>query len=276
MKRVLILFCIFLFIFSSLLTGCAKSIDNVKLDTESSMLKYCKKTFGDCEIINYFTSGSHMITYNIRDKEKDFTYQVTSYATEVGLDVALYYTKARTSDFNDRYYDAFIEEYKDNITEIESKYNTTVNYDDTYLAMDLYGQDIDSLKNVAKRLIEFKKIFDTRNILKDFKVYLYICEEYVGYIDETLEYFSIEQIKINDLLNRAAHEMKVSVDELTYIRSETIDCKLIIGYNETIDKEEKTETIIYYFNYNNEEYYVADLLYYNEQGSHPFGNYPHN
>ena len=270
------LFALILALSFLMLTGCARAPEDVKLDTKWQIKHYCQKNFGNCEIISSIKEDNKIV-YEIKDKEKGFTYKVTSYATSV--EYFDYWTKERLSNFYSCYYETFLDEYKDKILELESTYNIIFNYDNMFLiGTRIEGQTEDELQKAAQKIIEFEKAFDTRDLWGDFTVSMYVDENRVGYVKESRGYISEEQDKIEDLLNRVSREMKVSVDKLTFIRSEISLCESLEGYDSLRYKnyeDEKIEALVCYFEYNNEEYFVADLFYYDGRGSHAFGNYPH-
>ena len=165
-----IFFTFLCFVLCLVLSSCSLSKNHVKLASERKLLSWCKYSFGDCEMLD-FTKEEYKHVGVLRDKEKDFTYTVSSYVTSVGMDGSTFwYEESRSSDFADVYLDVFQQNCKDRIFQIESKYSSKIDFDCYVDFCKIYASSEDDAINTA---------FDFMKIMNDYDLPGYDPEQLV-------------------------------------------------------------------------------------------------
>ena len=276
MRYIKIFVAILLIISVFLLTGCASSMEAVRLTNKSNILTYAKHTYGPAEHVLQ-TKGENSITHQLKDKEYGFTYTIKSYAEAVGMDGSiLWYSENKSSDFENKYQEYMLDSLKDYIDKKCEEIDLIFlkgDYPNIFFAQfqttkqtDL-SNAIDFIKELGQKLCEI----DTRNYWKDTQVTLLGESKYdkIGafFFDEKI-YKSADEESVDYYMQRATQIMNIKEQEYLY--------KKVIIVDEVPGLHKETTVHVagtdmkniecYYFLYQNKEYFIASINVYEKNG----------
>ena len=258
----------------SMLAGCSRSPEGVRLASDRKMVKRCTEAYGACEMTGV-SSGEHEKIYTMLDKDKSFSYSARTYARTIWLDTVLGYTEDWSSDFSERYLNEFLDAHNNAISEIETEYAISFDFDCYVWLCEARGEDLDWALGACEKLDGVLSGWDDRGHWNEFEIRILIGGAdngiwrhgtgYMAPLDTLAEWFMIV----------AASEIIGTVDDLEFIRLETVVCADLDGYAEIqddlmnilgSDNRTKIETDIAWFRYKNSIYWIADLCYQDEAG----------
>lgn len=269
---------LFVLYLTLLLSGC-----NAKIATKSQLLDYANETYGKAKYLDYYEDDgkSYLI---LKDAEYGFEYSVWSYVKDFSVDGSKFGEyENKESDFLENYENFIREEYADEFTDLENKHQSKTQWNEFYSPKNNYEASIISLyisteenaEVIAKEFYDIIDKIDTRKFFSKGSIGVLFDDEYIGeysFLDD--RYKTKDEVNIIWAMENAIHIMNIymdikidSVNELTYLHMETMDIKDIPGYDinnttfRTTDTEESlANTAVYYFEYNNNKWIIADCI----------------
>lgn len=266
-----------------LLSGCSKAPEDVVLAEGENIHEYAKDTYGPCTVIEtgeeVGSGEDRTVKCTLQDTEYKFLYDVESHVATVFIDGPLWYREGKASDFHEKYTSAFVSKYSGEIQEIEQKYACIVSVNTDQEASDFIIDIFANDKHEAcsKEIEQLLSAFDTRGYFSEKKIacYLQETEEYIGSVhmadggwrteeQETIEFFmKIVKADLKD-------------DTITYTKTEQRKTEEIIDVTTPmVSISEDTETedaTLYYFTYNDAEYWISDVRIRTEDNKDMFAN----
>ena len=108
------------------LSGCAKSLEDVKLADKDTIIRYAKREFGEAEYVSE-EAGEESITYTLKDTEAGFEYTIKSYITSVNADGSiLWYQEDKVSTFKYAYQQYILSKLDSYLKEKESEFGIEI------------------------------------------------------------------------------------------------------------------------------------------------------
>lgn len=258
-----------------MLMGCGKIADKKEL------ISYANENYGECTLVDEEASNDKRTIY-LKDKEYGFEYFVSSYMDNINIDNSYFGSKqAVGSSFTKEYLKCFSENYKEQISNLEDRYECNIEINKNYNsglkedALIFLSINFDVNKDVLTNLNKCIKKYDTRNYLKNGIIYIKQNEGFKGkYILKDEIYKTKSESNTDWALSTAFKIMKYSKDididdegELEFLYSEELDVHDIYGIeNETLayrieDTDESLKnTTVWHYSYKGEEWIIADCI----------------
>lgn len=239
-------------------TGCFNNKNNLK--TKSEILEYAEKKYGKASYESD-TPKSSSITYTLKDDKNKFKYTCTSSSVKGNDNKDIENTEC---DFDQKY-----SEYIINELDLDNTYeripSTNNSGDNT-----IFGLKFEDEETMAEKMPEIsKKIkeIDSRKYFKDYYVKVFDNSgTYLGsYSIEKDIYENKYEERVEQITNDFTKEIKennenpTDVYYLYYKRLQYKDVdKLKLEWLEDNDVKDTDWTTAYYFNYNDETYFMLD------------------
>lgn len=247
------------------MTGCKTKKEEVKLKSKAEIEQYASKKYGKANCISK-NVNTDFIKYTLQDEEYNFKYECSSSITNLCIDSSCsnIFHETTKCDFDNAYkkyiqktikldniYKGFYKNYSDG-----QKIIFALNYESEEIAQN-------SISTIAKKVIQL----DTRKYLSDY---------YIAIYDNNNTYLGIYNITTNKYINR----YDAAVDKMTqafatevnhnnnnlngikYLYYKRIQYKDVENLQiQWLNKDNVTEedwTTAYYFEYNNNIYFMLD------------------
>ena len=267
-----------------LLAGCGKVLN------QKQLLDYANEHYGDSIIVSEMSSDESEKLY-LQDKEYEFEYYVVSKMSDIIIDGSSFGTQPiEESNFNKKYIECFTEKYKNQIEDIQTQYNCTIeiskNYtDDMMETLINISTNDENYKEAAKELNKYIKEYDTRNFFEKGKITLTQNEKFVGiYMIKEDKFRNADEVDTEQALYNAWSIMKYdkdvninSAEDLTFLYSETMDIDKVyetfglgngtLEQNITDSSESLESATVWHYSFENEEWIVTSCF------VGPYGNW---
>ena len=167
------------------LVGCGKT--QPLYSSEEAIEQWCNMMYGESKCLSYEDVDKPADTssikvpyrvYKIKDVEKEFEYSAYSYFENENSN-----EETKISDFEDFYTDLFVSQNQSKFDEIEKSHNVLIEMkNDNTCLVQLEGGEINESKEVADKIYQMIKNFDTRQhwIRKNSLINVVINDELIG------------------------------------------------------------------------------------------------
>lgn len=257
MKKILLLIIIPLLLFN--ITGCKFNKEDVKLKDEKSIIKHARTNYGKATLINKENSQEKII-YTLKDNEHKFTYECSSYISNVCIDAdcADIYYETTSCDFDENY-----QKYILDTLNLDNVYNKHLGHDYLFsLKYENEKQAKKELKNIAKKI---KKI-DKRKYFSNYNIKVYDNSGYIGIYDlKNNKYVNRYEEAIDQMTHNFAVEVNHNsgnFDGIKFLYYKRIQYKDVERLQlEWLYKKNMTNedwTTAYYFDYYGKTYFMLD------------------
>ena len=267
-KNVFIMIFIVLLSLSGL-TGC-NSYKGVNFATKSEIISWCETKYGSVEFLNSSKSKENSIEFNMKDKDKNFEYTVESLISNTENN-SEEFSESKISNFDIKYKENFSNICKEDLEKIKTDFDIEIIFEasDSYIAI-INGSDEEKISKAAEALSNLCYTFDTRKYWANSVIRIMINDEDNGYYSAEKGRITPEMEYADWFLSKAASEMGVSSDQLELIEIKKQSIKEFPEYKNS-SKDQMID--VYYFQYNGQQYYIANLTEHDTKEDY-VGNYP--
>lgn len=267
MKRILI--CVLSCMLIALLCACSPASKN-------EVERYVKNNFGKAEYIRTEEVDDREIIYYFQDKEYGFEYYVVSYVSDILIDGAKFgETESKGSNFEEVYYAYVLSQVKDELYELEEKYEITIldglnaeaQLDYNYQFAEIYSTSEESSRvlEAAKEIHDMFAPYDTRKYWQEMRVAAYDVQgEKQGiYSYKYDRWFTPQEerdVQYWEEIQRLNDDAEFSRKEQKVFRDTGLDLSQIPTILGSEPTTEDTIVTYYYFTVKGKEYFLADIL----------------
>lgn len=280
MKKLLI--CTLFVLLMVPMMGCASDKDDTELKSANEICNYAAKEFGKASIVAVEKDdATHSVTYTLQDDELGFQYLITSYADEIVFDAANtgFFTELSYNDFEEKYQNYLLSQL--DLNNICSR-TITPNRAGKFMLFSVSCQAAEAIKPDISAIICKIKEIDTRGYFGEYCIGVYDEDEcYLGsfaisngeftdcyeeYIEQMTYKFAVETNQNSGDLNGITY---LYFERLQYKNVERLKLEWLYRENATPDDW----TTAYYFDYNNETYFMLDDIVYIDDEEEIVGNH---
>ena len=256
---------LYLMMVALLMSGCVSSKEGVALKNETDMVDYATLKYGKAEYVSHDVTDN-FIKYTLRDSEYKFNYECISKVEQVCVDGTCTgkYKETTLCNFDEFYKKYIIDslKLKNQYTDFAQNYGCKTS---CLFALN-YENAEENEKNIGDVSAQFKQL-DKRNYYADQNIAIYDNDNnYLGiYRIDSNKYINRYDEAINTITSAFAYEVNSNDSDLTgitYVRYERkkyqdIEKFDMIWLNNDMKSSQDLVTV-YYFEYNNEEYFMLD------------------
>lgn len=263
--RKFFIYILFVLLMASM-TGCASNKEDVELKSADEISNYATREFGRASVIAVENDGTDSVTYTLQDDELGFHYSITSYAAEIMMDAAHtgFYTELSYNNFEEKYQNYLLSQ-----LDLENISNSAIssNRAGKPMLFSISCQTAEAVKPDISAIICKIEEIDTRSYFGEYCIGIYDKDEcYLGsFAISSGEFTDCYEEYVEQMTYRFAGETNHNSGDLngiTYLYFERVQYKNIERLKlEWLSRKNVSAddwTTAYYFDYNNETYFMLD------------------